>query len=71
MMAIPIATIASPHSGPRLRRAAGAFSKKMVWLPLPATSQGRPLDEKKTNAATASRVRIQARKVRSFAAWFV
>ena len=50
----------------------GVFSRKMGWGPAThRINEDVQLDEKKPNAATAKPVRIQARKVRSFAAWFV
>src|SRR6267378_254568 len=47
-------------------------ARRWGGLPLPTTStRTSSLTRKKPNAATARPVRIQARKVRSFAAWFV
>ena len=47
-------------------------SRKMGWGPAThRINEDVQLDEKKPNAATSKPVRIQAREVRSFAAWFV
>src|SRR5229473_1054917 len=73
MMAIPIATIASPaYRVATATTAPASCAGRWGMLPPPtASTKTFSLMRKNPNAATAKPVRIQARKVRSFAAWFV